>query len=123
MTAADREPFKLVRALLLTVPLAILVGAVVAPPDPIAAMAVMVAALAAGVPLAVRLVDLRRYGPLRIGVFFALVFVIVVVGLWGVSRLGRPAGLPRTLLRLGVVVVALLLADFLLFRVSRLGGD
>lgn len=84
--APQRRPFRLIRAGLVSTPLAILVGAVVTP-DPVAQLGAMALAFAVALPLAFRLLADRPYGPRRLGAFLMLVFVFSIAGLLALARL------------------------------------
>lgn len=115
MTEAEKPPFLFVRALLVTVPLAILVGTVVSPSDPVVQMLLIAGALIGGLPIAYRLVAVRRYGPIQLGMFFGVVLIGTLLGLWGLQRVGADP-LPDVLLRLLIVLLSLLVADLVVFR-------
>ncbi len=114
-TDHGKTPFHFVRALLLTMPLAILVGSVVAPPDPVAQVVLIGGTLVGGLPITYRLVANRRFGPRQLGGFFGIVLVVTLVGLWLLEAVGS-GPIPDILLRFGIVVVSLFVADLLVFR-------
>ena len=116
---ADKPPFKYVRAMLLTMPVAILAGTVVSPPDAVAQLLVIALTFIVGLPISVRLVGRRRYGPRRIGLFYGAVLVGVLLGLWLLDALA-PLPVAESLARFAVLALALLLADVL--SSSVLGG-
>jgi len=102
----DRDPMDAMRALFVAMPLAILVGAIVAPPDPVTQFVTIFAALAVVWPLTLRYVVGRVDGPFALGGFFLVVFVVVLVGLWVVSQVGLTGGAAAAVARLLVVVAA-----------------
>lgn len=126
LTAPDgtdhgKTPFHFVRALLLTMPLAILVGSVVAPPDAVAQLVLIAGTLVGGLPITYRLVAHRRFGPKELGAFFGIVLVVTLVGLWALQAVGS-GPVPDILLRFGIVFVSLLVADLLVFRYLDFDG-
>ena len=111
-----RRPFVFVRALLVAMPLAILVGSIVSPPDPFIQIILIAGTLIGGFPLAVRMVGTRRYGPKELGVFFGGVLGVTLVGLWVVNAVGT-GPVPDVLARFVVVLGALVIADVAVFRI------
>lgn len=111
----SKTPFHLVRALLVTMPLAILVGSVVAPPDAVAQLVLIGGTLVGGLPITYRLVANRRFGPKQLGAFFGVVLVVTLVGLWALQAVGS-GPIPDIVVRFGIVLVSLLLADIFVFR-------
>lgn len=111
-----RRPFVYVRALLVAMPLAILIGSIVSPPDAFTQLIMIAGSLIGGFPIAVRLVSARRYGPRELGAFFGSVLVVTLAGLWVIGTVGT-GPIPGVLVRFVIVLVALLVADFVVFRV------
>lgn len=118
----EKRPFHFVRALLLTMPLAILVGTVVAPPDPFAQLLLIGATLIGGLPITMRLVAGRRYGPRQLAVFFGVILVVTLAGLQALAAVGS-GPLPSVLARFLVVAVALGAGDAVVFRVLESGAN
>lgn len=114
-TDHDKTPFHFVRALLLTMPLAILIGSVVAPPDAVAQLVLIAGTLVGGFPITYRLVANRRFGPKQLGAFFAIVLVVTLVGLWVLQAVGS-GPVPDIILRFAIVIISLLVADLFVFR-------
>lgn len=110
-----KPPFMFVRAMLVMVPLAILAGTVVAPPDPIGQLIMIGGTLLGGMPIAYRLVGDRRYGPKQIGAFFGVVLFGTLFGLIALQRVGS-GPIPETLLRFLIVLASLVAADVAVFR-------
>lgn len=121
-TDHGKTPFHFVRALLLTMPLAILVGSVVAPPDAVAQLLLIAGALVGGIPITYRLVANRRFGPRQLAAFFGIVLVVTLLGLWVLDAVGS-GPVPDILLRFGIVVVSLVVADFVVFRYLGLDAN
>ncbi len=119
LTGHGKRPFLFVRSVLVAMPLAILVGSIVSPPDPFAQLLMIAAAMAGGLPITYRLVAKRRYGPKQLGAFFGIVLVATVLGMWVFQQTGV-GPVPEILVRFGVVLGSLLVADVLVFRVFGL---
>jgi hypothetical protein len=116
---SDRDPVDAIRAFLFVMPLAILVGSLLSPPDPFSQLALVGVALAVGWPLARRVEERHDLGPRTLGLFYLVVGVVVLVGLWVLS-LGSVLGVVALLARVVVVAVALLVAyRFVLARSAR----
>lgn len=111
----DKQPFHFVRALLVTMPLAILVGSVVAPPDPFSQLFLIAATLVGGVAVTYRWVRTRRYGPKQLAAFFGVVFLGTLLGLWLFGTIGA-GPLPDIVARLAIVLASFGVADILVFR-------
>ena len=122
MTARDRDPFTFVRAFLVLMPIAILAGTVLAPPDAFAQVLVIVLTVGVGMPIAVRLVNRRRYSPWRLGTFYGALLVIVLAGLWLIET-SAPLPFPTLFARLAVLAIALVAADVLSFRILGSHGS
>lgn len=123
MTAeSEASPVRLIRSLILAMPLAILFVGLVAPPDPFTQLFIIVGALAVGLPIAYRFLGVRRYGPFQLAAFFVVVLGVVLGGVWLLLRMGLRS-IPSVLLRTLVFVIALLIADFAVFRLPRRSGD
>ena len=120
MTTRDRDPFTFVRAFLVLMPIAILAGTVLAPPDAFAQVLVIVLTVGFGMPIAVRLVNRRRYSPWRLGAFYGTLLVVVLAGLWLIQTIASLL-VPELVARLAVLALALVAADVLSFRI--LGGS
>lgn len=99
-------------------PLAILVGSVVAPPDPFSQLFLIAATLVGGVAVTYRWVRTRRYGPTQLAAFIGVVFLGTMVGLWIFGTVGA-GPLPDMLARLAIVLVSFVAADVLVFRLRR----
>lgn len=119
LTGHGKRPFLFVRSVLVAMPLAILVGSIVSPPDPFTQLFMIAGALAGGLPITYRLVAKRRYGPKQLGAFFGVVLLVSVFGMWVVQQTGV-GPVPEILVRFGVVLGSLLVADVLVFRVFGL---
>ena len=104
-----------IRSFAFAMPLAILVGSVVAPPDVFTQLFAILAALVVGWPLSYRLVAVRAYTARAIGGFYLVVFVVVLLGVWGVTLAGLRAGAVRVAARVVVIGVALVIADLAVF--------
>ncbi|MFB6113799.1 MAG: hypothetical protein ABEJ58_06815 [Halodesulfurarchaeum sp.] len=117
----DRRPFRVVRSLLVAIPLAILVAAV-GPTDPLAQGAVMAVSLVVALPVSYRLIAIRRYGPRELGAFFSVVLASVLLGLLVLPPL-FPASIPRRIGSPIIAVCCILLADAVVFRVWGSGLD
>lgn len=111
----QKPPFMLVRAIIVTVPLAVLVGAVVSPPDAVVQVIMIAGTLIGGLPITYRLVASRRYGPWQVGAFFGIVMVLTLLGLWVLQWVGS-GPVPEILVRFGIVLLALFAADGAVFR-------
>jgi hypothetical protein len=115
---SEEVPVRLIRSLILVMPLAILFVGLVAPPDPFTQLFIIIGALAVGLPLAYRFLRSRRYGPLELAAFFVIVLGIVLGGVWLLSLLG-PRPIPSVAGRIIAFAIALVLADFVVFRLPR----
>lgn len=111
-----RRPFVFVRAMLVAMPLAILVGSIVSPPDPFTQIILIAGTLIGGFPLAVRMVGTRRYGPKELGLFFGGVLILTLAGLWVIGTVGT-GPIPGVLARFVIVLGALLVSDVAVFRI------
>lgn len=120
MNEGEKPPFQFVRALLVTVPLAILVGTVVSPPDPVVQLLLIAGTLVGGLPIAYRLVAVRRYGPRQLGLFFGVVLLGTLLGLLGLQRVGS-GPVPDVLVRFLIVLGSLVIGDVVVFRTPGAG--
>lgn len=115
---SGRDPTEAVRAVVFVLPLAVLAGSIVAPPDPFSQLAVIALTMLVGVPLSRRVLTLSTYRPLTIGAFYLVVTVVVLVGLVGLSALPLGSG-SQSVLGDAIVVGIGLLAGY---RVTLAGG-
>ncbi|MFB6134066.1 MAG: hypothetical protein ABEJ55_03680 [Halanaeroarchaeum sp.] len=96
-------PIESLAAFVFAVPLATLVGAVLAPPDAFAQGLLMGLALLVGWPLSSRLVHPHRYGPSTLALFYVVILIVVVSGLWAIERTAVPPGTWTVVARVFVV--------------------
>ncbi|MFB6094300.1 MAG: hypothetical protein ABEJ77_05110 [Halanaeroarchaeum sp.] len=106
MSEGTPGPIASVRALLLVGPLGVLVGAVLAPPDPFSQAAVIAVATGAGWLVARRFVDVAALDARRLGAFYVVVTLVVVLGLLALGRLLRAGPTVDLLARALVVALA-----------------
>lgn len=113
MTDAKKRPFRIVRASLVAMPLAILLGAVLSP-DPLVQMLAMVLTFLVVLPIAYRIVTDRGVKTRELALFFVLVLVFVFTGLWTLPQLiGDPSfWLGRLLVLVAGIVAAALTVWF-----------
>lgn len=104
---SDWGRIETVRAVVFVLPLAVLAGSMLAPPDPFSQLVLIGLTIAIGVPVSKRLLPLATYRPLRIGAFYLVVTLAVLMGLVTVSALPLDGGLPSTVARAVVVGIGL----------------
>ncbi|MFW5920157.1 MAG: hypothetical protein ACOCSF_08245 [Halanaeroarchaeum sp.] len=108
MTAAEKRPYRILRAIVVAMPLAILVGAVLTP-DPFAQVLAMALAFVVVFSIVRRITTERRLRTRDLALFFVFVLASVSVGLWALPRAtGRPSSeIGRVFVTgLGIVVSA-----------------
>lgn len=103
----DQDRIETVRAIVFVLPLAVLAGSILAPPDPFAQLVLIGLTISIGVPVSKRALPLSTYRPLRIGAFYLVVTVVVLVGVVTVSALPLDGSVPSTIARTMVVGIGL----------------
>jgi hypothetical protein len=111
---SGRGHIETVRAIVFVLPLAVLAGSVLAPPDPFAQLVLMGLTLAIGVPVSRRVLALATYRPLRIGAFYLVVSLVVLGGLLALSAVSIDGELASTVARTVVVVMGLVAGYWLI---------
>ncbi|MFB6082239.1 MAG: hypothetical protein ABEJ67_05400 [Halanaeroarchaeum sp.] len=109
------ETVRALRALLFSMPMAVLVGAIFAPPDAVAQALVIGVALAVGWPLTYRLHDTRVLSAGTIAAFYLVVLGLVLAGLWALSTRTVCGGVAALVAKAAVVAVATVVADRFVF--------
>lgn len=118
-TPSERRPYRIMRAVLVAMPLAILVGAVLST-DPLIQVLAIALAFVVVFPIANRIARKRRLQTRDFALFLVLVLLFVTTGLWALPRvIGGPSS---ELARLVAIAIGVVLSAVAVRFVNRRAG-